>query len=61
MFVVKLTHKLFVERQDYKDEVLWASSPREFVELVVVYLRDIQDKRPVFSRRFREFLLGRRG
>jgi hypothetical protein len=59
--VAKLTHLLFVERQDYKDEVLWVSSPREFVELVLEYLRDVQDKRPVFSRRFREFFLGRRG
>jgi len=58
--VAKLTHPLFVERQDYKDEVLWASSPREFVELVLEYLRDVQDKRPMFSRRFREFLLSRR-
>jgi len=58
--VAKLTHPLFVERQDYKDEVLWASSPREFVELVSEYLRDVEDKRPVFSRRFREFLLSRR-
>jgi len=61
MPVAKLTHPLFVERQEYKDEVLWVSSPREFVELVLVYLRDVQDKRPVFLRRFREFLLGRRG
>jgi hypothetical protein len=58
--VAKLTHPLFVERQDYKDEVLWVSSPREFVELVLEYLRGIEDKRPVFSRRFREFLLSRR-
>jgi hypothetical protein len=28
--VAKLTHPLFVERQDYKDGVLWASLPREF-------------------------------
>ncbi len=39
--VAKLTHPLFVERQDYKDEVLWVSSPREFVELVLEYLRDV--------------------
>ncbi len=39
--VAKLTHPLFVERQDYKDEVLWVSSPREFVELVSEYLRDV--------------------
>jgi hypothetical protein len=58
--VAKLTHPLFVERQDYKDEVLWASSPREFVELVSEYLRDVEDKKPIFSRRFREFLLSRR-
>jgi hypothetical protein len=58
--VAKLTYPLFVERQDYKDEVLRASSPREFVELVSEYLRDVEDKRPVFSRRFREFLLSRR-
>jgi hypothetical protein len=60
MPVAKLTHPLFVERHDYKDEVLWASSPREFVELVLEYLRDVQDIRPKFSRRFREFLLGMR-
>jgi hypothetical protein len=58
--VAKLTHPLFVERQDYKDEVLWAASPREFVELVSEYLRDAEDKKPIFSRRFREFLLSRR-
>jgi hypothetical protein len=58
--VAKLTHPLFVERQDYKDEVLWASSPREFVELVSEYLRSAEDKKPIFSRRFREFLLSRR-
>jgi len=58
--VAKLTHPLFAERQDYKDEVLWASSPREFVGLVSEYLRDVEDKRLVFSRRFREFLLSRR-
>jgi hypothetical protein len=58
--VAKLTHPLFVERQDYKDEVLWASSPREFVELVSEYLRFAGDKKPTFSRRFREFLLGGR-
>jgi len=58
--VAKLTHPLFVERQDYKDEVLWAASPREFVELVSGYLRDADDKKPIFSRRFREFLLSRR-
>jgi hypothetical protein len=48
MPVAKLTHPLFMERQDYKDEVPWVSLPREFVELVLVYLRDVQDKRPVF-------------
>jgi hypothetical protein len=58
--VAKLTHPLFVERQDYKDEVLWAASPREFVELVSEYLRNAEDKKPIFSRRFREFLLSRR-
>ncbi len=58
--VAKLTHPLFVERQDYKDEVLWAPSPREFVELVSEYLRSAEDKKPIFSRRFREFLLSRR-
>jgi len=58
--VAKLTHPLFVERQDYKDEVLWASSPREFVELVSEYLRDVEDKKPIFSHRFRGFLLSRR-
>jgi hypothetical protein len=58
--VAKLTHPLFVERQDYKDEVLWATSPREFVELVSEYLRDVEDKKPIFSHRFREFLLSRR-
>ncbi len=41
MPVAKLTHPLFVERVDYKDEVLWVSSPREFVELVLEYLRDV--------------------
>ena len=58
--VAKLTHPLFVERQDYEDDVLWAASPREFVELVSEYLRDAEDKKPIFSRRFREFLLSRR-
>ncbi len=38
---------------------MWASSPREFVELVSEYLRDAEDKKPIFSRRFREFLLSR--
>jgi hypothetical protein len=41
--------------------MLWVSSPREFVELVSEYLRDAEDKKPIFSRRFREFLLSRRG
>jgi hypothetical protein len=58
--VAKLTHPLFVERQDYNDEVLWVSSPREFVELVSEYLRSAEDKKPIISRRFREFLLSRR-
>jgi hypothetical protein len=58
--VAKLTHPLFVERQDYKDEVLWAASPREFVELMSEYLRDAEDNKPIFTRRFREFLLNRR-
>jgi len=58
--VAKLTHPLFVERQDYKDEVLWAASPREFIDLVSEYMRDAEDKKPIFSRRFREFLLNRR-
>jgi len=58
--VAKLTHPLFVERQDYKDEVLWAASPRVFVELVSEYLRDAEDKKPIFSRRFMEFLLNKR-
>ena len=42
--VAKLTHPLFVERQGYKDEVLWTPSPREFVELMSEYLRDAEDK-----------------
>jgi len=58
--VAKLTHPLFVERQGYKDEVLWASSPREFVGLVSEYLRSAEDKKPIFSRKFREFLLSKR-
>ncbi|MEM0233899.1 glycosyltransferase [Thermofilum sp.] len=58
--VAKLTHPSFVERQDYKDEVLWAASPREFIELVSEYLRDAEDKKPTYSRRFREFLLNKR-
>jgi len=58
--VAKLTHPLFVERQDYKDEVLWTSSPREFIDLVSEYLRDAEDKKPIYLRRFREYLLSRR-
>ena len=58
--VAKLTHPLFVERQDYKDEVLWALSSREFIDLVTEYLRDVEDKKPTYSRKFREFLLNKR-
>ena len=45
----------------WRRDMLWVSSPREFVELVSEYLCSAEDKKPIFSRRFREFLLSRRG
>jgi len=58
--VAKLVHPFFVERQDYTDEVLWAQTPREFINVLVDYISDIENKRYVYSRKYREFLLSKR-
>jgi len=54
--VAKLTHPKFVARQDYRDEVIWSSSPRELVDALADYIADVEYWKPYYARKLRNFL-----
>jgi len=58
--IAKLTHPRYVVRQDYKDEILWASSPQNFIDKLSDYIQHIDYWRPYYAKRLRDFLITRR-
>ena len=58
--VAKLTHPKFVARQDYGDEVLWSSSPRELVDVLADYIANVEYWKPYYAKKLRNFLATRR-
>jgi hypothetical protein len=58
--VAKLTHPKYVERQDYEDEILWASSPRKFIDMLSDYIQHLDYWKPYYAKKLRDFLVTRR-
>jgi hypothetical protein len=58
--IAKLTHPKYAERQDYKDEVLWASSLQKFVDTLGDYMWCLDYWKPYYAKRLRNFLITRR-
>lgn len=58
--VAKLTHPRHVERQDYKDEILWASSPQKLIDMLSDYIQHLDYWRPYYAKKLRDFLATRR-
>jgi hypothetical protein len=58
--VAKLTHPKYVERQDYKDEVLWASSPQKFIDMLSDYVRHLDYWKSYYAKKLQNFLTTRR-
>jgi hypothetical protein len=58
--IAKLTRPKYVERQDYDEELIWASTFRGLVKAISDYLNDVDCWKPVYSERLREFIVNRR-
>ena len=58
--VAKLTHPRYVERQDYEDEILWASSPQKFIDMLSDYIQHLDYWKPYYAKKLRDFLATRR-
>lgn len=58
--IAKLTHPKFVERQDYRNEIMWASSPIKLVNMLVDYVNNKDYWRPYYAKELRDFLIKRR-
>jgi hypothetical protein len=58
--IAKLTYPEYVKRQDYKDEVLWASSLQKFVDTLGDYMWYLDYWKPYYAKRLRNFLITRR-
>jgi hypothetical protein len=55
--IAKLTHPKYVERQDYNDEVLWASSPQKFIDMLSDYIQHLDYWKPYYTKKLRSFLI----
>jgi hypothetical protein len=58
--IAKLTHPKFVDRQDYKDEFIWASTPKSFIDVLVDYIINKDHLKPYYAKKVLEFLILRR-
>jgi hypothetical protein len=58
--IAKLTHPKFVDRQDYKDEFIWASTPKSFIDVLVDYTINKDHLKPYYAKKVLEFLTLRR-
>jgi hypothetical protein len=58
--IAKITHAKFVDKQDYDDEVLWASTTQEFIDLVIAYLHDKEHWKHYYARKLLSFLITQR-
>jgi len=58
--IAKLTHPKYVERQDYDEELIWASTFRDLVKAISDYLNDVDCWKPMYSERLREFIVNKR-
>jgi hypothetical protein len=58
--IAKLTHPNFVDRQDYREEVIWSSSFKGLAEAIADYLNNIYHQKPLYSKKLRDFLISRR-
>jgi hypothetical protein len=58
--IAKLTHPKFVNRQDYREEVIWSSSFKGLAEAIADYLNNIYHQKPLYSKKLRDFLISRR-
>jgi hypothetical protein len=58
--IAKLTRPKYVERQDYDEELIWASTFRDLVKAISDYLSDVDYWKPVYTERLREFIVNRR-
>jgi hypothetical protein len=58
--IAKITHAKFIDRQDYDDEVLWASTTQEFIDLIIEYLRDKERWKHYYARKLLSFLIAQR-
>jgi hypothetical protein len=58
--IAKLTHPKFVDRQDYKDAFIWASTPKSFIDVLVDYIINKDHLKPYYAKKVLEFLISRR-
>jgi hypothetical protein len=58
--IAKLTHPKYVERQDYKDEVLWVSLPQNFVDELNNHIQHIDYWEPYYAKKLHNFLITRK-
>jgi hypothetical protein len=58
--IAKLTHPAFTNRQDYDDEILWASSVKGFADSIKDYILNIDYWKPYYSKKLTEFLVRKR-
>jgi hypothetical protein len=58
--IAKITHAKFIDRQDYDDEVLWASTTQEFIDLIIEYLRNKEHWKHYYARKLLSFLITQR-
>mgnify|MGYP001066174755 CR=1 FL=1 len=58
--VTKLTHPIFLERADYRDEILQATSAKVLIDMLTEYIIKLDYWKPYYSKKIREFLITRR-